>query len=139
MTGETSLTVVGNLTADPELRYTTSGTPMAGFTVASTPRTFDRGSGQWTDGDPLFLRCTAWRQLAEHTAASLHRGTRVVVTGRLRQRSFTTAAGEARTVVEVDVEEVGPSLRYATTLVTKTGSRGAGDTAETGVGGGERA
>ncbi len=134
MTGETTITLVGNLTADPELRYTTSGTPMVSFTVASTPRSFDRATGQWTDGEALFLRCTAWRVLAEHTAASLHRGTRVLVSGRVRQRSFITGDGEARTVVEIEAEEVGPSLRYATATVTKASARA---TAEAGAGGGE--
>jgi len=134
MTGETTLTLIGNLTADPELRYTTSGTPMVSFTVASTPRSVDRTTGQWTDDEPVFLRCTAWRALAEHTAASLTRGTRVLVIGRLRQRSFTTAEGEQRTVVEIEVDEVGPSLRYATALVTKATSRA---TTDAGAGGGE--
>jgi len=128
MSGETTLTLVGNLTADPELRYTTSGTPMVSFTVASTPRSVDRTTGQWTDGEALFLRCTAWRALAEHTAASLHCGARVLVSGRVRQRSFTTTEGEQRTVVEIDADEVGPSLRYATALVTKAASRATADT-----------
>ncbi len=119
MTAETTLTLAGNLTADPELRFTPSGVAVANFTVASTPRTFDRQSGQWADGDALFLRCTAWRQLAEHTAESLTKGTRVIVTGRLRQRTFTTD-DELRTVLELDVDELGPSLRYATATVTKT-------------------
>ncbi len=120
MIGETSVTVVGNLTADPELRYTPTGTAVANFVVASTPRTFNRASGEWVDGDPLFLRCTTWRELAEHTAESLAKGTRVIVTGRLRQRGYTTGDGQPRTVVELDVEEVGPSLRYATATVTRT-------------------
>ncbi|MQA12832.1 MAG: single-stranded DNA-binding protein [Pseudonocardiaceae bacterium] len=120
MAGETTLTIVGNLTADPELRYTSTGTAVANFTVASTPRTFDRDSGQWTDGEVLFLRCTAWRHLAEHGAESLIRGARVIVQGRLRQRSFESREGEQRTVIELDADEIGPSLRYATAAVTKT-------------------
>jgi len=120
MAGETTLTIVGNLTGDPELRFTPAGHAVADFTVASTPRTFDRQAGQWRDGEPLFLRCTAWRQLAEHAAESLTRGTRVIVTGRLRQRSFELAEGVTRTVTELDVEELGPSLRHCTARVTKT-------------------
>ncbi len=122
MAGETTLTIVGNLTADPELRFTPNGTAVANFTVASTPRSYDRATGQWVDGDALFLRCTAWAQLAEHTAESLTRGARVIVTGRLRQRSFETREGDKRSVIELDVDEVGPSLRYATATVTKTTS-----------------
>ena len=118
MAGDTTLTIVGNLTADPELRFTSTGTAVANFVVASTPRTFDRSTGQWIDGEALFLRCTAWQQLAEHTAESLTKGMRVIVAGRLRQRSFQTREGERRSVIELDVDEVGPSLRYAT--VTKT-------------------
>jgi len=114
MTNETITTVVGNLTADPELRFTPSGAAVANFTVASTPRMFDRQSGEWKDGDALFLRCTIWRQAAEHVAESLTRGDRVIVQGRLRQHSFETREGEKRTVVELEVDEVGPSLRYAT-------------------------
>ena len=125
MAGETTLTLVGNLTADPELHFTSSGTAVANFTVASTPRTFDRQSGQWADGEALFLRCSAWRQLAEHVTESLTRGTRVIVTGRLRQRSFDTRDGDKRTVIELDVDEIGPSLKYATAKVTKA-SRGGG-------------
>ena len=120
MAGETTLTIVGNLTADPELRFTPAGHAVADFTVASTPRNYDRQVGQWRDGEPLFLRCTAWRQLAEHTAESLTKGTRVIVTGRLRQRSFELTEGVTRTVTELDVEELGPSLRYSTARVTKT-------------------
>lgn len=115
MAGETTL-----LTADTELVFTHSGTAVLNFTVASTPRTFDRQSGQWTDGDTLFLRCNAWRQLAENAAESLTRGMRVIVTGRLRQRSFNTSDGDKRTVLELDVDELGPSLRYATAGITKT-------------------
>src|SRR6476646_4078259 len=109
--GDTIITVVGNLTADPELRFTPSGAAVANFTVASTPRTFDRQSGEWKDGEALFLRCNIWRQAAENTAESLTRGMRVIVSGRLRQRSFETRAGEQRTGMEMEVAEVGPSVR----------------------------
>jgi len=128
MAGETVITVVGNLTADPELRFTPSGAAVASFTVASTPRTFDRQSNEWKDGEALFLRCSIWRQAAENVAESLTRGMRVVVTGRLKQRSFETREGEKRTVIELDVDEVGPSLRYATAKVNRTqrGSSGGG-------------
>ncbi|MFF1608004.1 single-stranded DNA-binding protein [Amycolatopsis sp. NPDC058278] len=119
MAGETTVTVVGNLTSDPELRFTPAGSAVANFTVASTPRVFDRESGAWRDGDALFLRCSLWREHAENVAESLVRGTRVVVHGRLRQRSYDTKEGEKRTVVELEVEEIGPSLRYATAKVTK--------------------
>ncbi|MDQ6657627.1 MAG: single-stranded DNA-binding protein [Actinomycetota bacterium] len=119
MAGDTIITVVGNLTADPELRFTASGAAVANFTVASTPRTFDRTSGEWKDGEALFLRCNIWRQPAENVAESLTRGARVVVTGRLRQRSFETKEGEKRTVIEMEVDEIGPSLRYATAKVNK--------------------
>jgi single-strand DNA-binding protein len=119
MAGETVITVIGNLTADPELRFTPSGVAVANFTVASTPRTFDRQSGEWKDGEALFLRGNIWRQAAENAAESLTRGVRVIVTGRLRQRSFETKEGEKRTVMEMDVDEVGPSLRYATAKVNK--------------------
>jgi single-strand DNA-binding protein len=125
MAGETTITVVGNLTADPELRFTPSGAAVASFTVASTPRTFDRATGEWKDGEALFLRCNIWRQAAENVAESLNRGTRVLVSGRLRQRSFETREGEKRTVVELEVDEIGPSLRYATAKVNKV-SRGQG-------------
>jgi single-strand DNA-binding protein len=124
MAGETVITVVGNLTADPELRFTPSGAAVASFTVASTPRTFDRQTNEWKDGDALFLRCSIWRQAAENVAESLQRGMRVVVTGRLQQRSYETREGEKRTVVEMQVDEVGPSLRYATAKVNRT-QRGA--------------
>ncbi len=120
MAGETTLTIVGNLTGDPELRFTPAGHAVAEFTVASTPRTYDRERGEWRDGEPLFLRCTAWRQLAEHAAESLTKGTRVIVTGRLRQRSFELSEGVTRTVTELDVDELGPSLRHSTARVTKT-------------------
>src|SRR3978361_1422528 len=117
MAGETVITVVGNLTADPELRFTPSGAAVASFTVASTPRTLDRATNEWKDGDALFLRCSVWRQAAENVAESLTRGSRVIVQGRLRQRSYETREGEKRTVVEMEVDEVGPSLRYATAKV----------------------
>ena len=125
MAGDTVITVVGNLTADPELRFTPSGAAVANFTVASTPRTFDKNSNEWKDGEALFLRCSVWRQAAENVAESLHRGTAVIVQGRLKQRSYETKEGEKRTVYELDVEEVGPSLRWATAKVTKA-SRGGG-------------
>ena len=119
MAGETPLTVVGNLVADPELRYTQSGAPVASFTVASTPRTFDRASNEWKDGDALFLRCSAWRELAENIAESLTKGMRVIVQGRLTQRSYEDRDGQKRTVVELQVDEIGPSLRYASAKVTR--------------------
>jgi single-strand DNA-binding protein len=125
MAGDTIITVVGNLTADPELRFTPSGAAVANFTVASTPRMFDKQSGEWKDGEALFLRCNVWRQVAENVAESLTRGARVVVQGRLKQRSFETKEGEKRTVVELEVDEIGPSLRYATAKVNKI-SRGSG-------------
>jgi single-strand DNA-binding protein len=128
MAGETVITVVGNLTADPELRFTPSGAAVASLTIASTPRTYDRNSGEWKDGEALFLRCSVWRQAAENVAESLQRGMRVVAQGRLKQRSFETREGEKRTVVEMDIDEIGPSLRYATAKVNKTqrGSSGGG-------------
>ena len=126
MAGETTITVVGNLTDDPELRFTPSGAAVANFTVASTPRNFDRQSGEWKDGDALFLRCNVWRQAAENVAESLTRGMRVMVSGRLRHRSFETREGEKRTVVELQVDEVGPSLRYASAKVTRTQRSGGG-------------
>ena len=128
MAGETVITVVGNLTADPELRFTPSGAAVASFTVASTPRTFDRQSNEWKDGEALFLRCSIWRQAAENVAETLQRGMRVIVQGRLQQRSFETREGEKRTVIEMQVDEVGPSLRYATAKVNRTqrGSSGGG-------------
>jgi len=125
MANETITTIVGNLTADPELRFTPAGHAVANFTVASTPRTFDRQSGEWRDGDALFMRCTIWRAPAEHVAECLTRGDRVVVQGRLRQRSFETRDGDKRTVVELDVDDIGPSLRYATVKVTKAHRAGA--------------
>ena len=119
MAGETVITVVGNITADPELRFTANGAAVANFTVASTPRTFDRQSSEWKDGETLFLRCSAWREMAENVAETLSRGTRVIAQGRLRSRTFDTKEGERRTVFELDVDEVGPSLRYASASVTK--------------------
>jgi single-strand DNA-binding protein len=135
MAGDTVITVVGNLTADPELRFTPSGAAVANFTVASTPRTFDRQSGEWKDGEALFLRCNIWRQAAENVAETLTRGARVIVQGRLKQRSFETREGEKRTVIELEVDEIGPSLRYATAKVTKA-SRGEGGGGFSGGGGG---
>ena len=119
MAGDTIITVVGNLTADPELRFTPSGAAVANFTVASTPRMFDRQTNEWKDGEALFMRCNVWRQAAENVAESLTRGARVVVTGRLKQRSFETKEGEKRTVVELEVDEIGPSLRNATAKVQR--------------------
>jgi single-strand DNA-binding protein len=138
MAGDTIITVIGNLTADPELRFTQSGAAVANFTVASTPRTLDRQSGEWKDGEALFLRCNIWRQAAENVAESLTRGARVIVSGRLKQRSFETREGEKRTVVELEVDEVGPSLRYATAKVNKVarGSGGGGGGGGFGGGGG---
>jgi single-strand DNA-binding protein len=136
MAGETVITVVGNLTGDPELRFTPSGQAVASFTVASTPRTLDKQSNEWKDGDPLFLRCSVWRQAAENVAETLHKGFRVIVQGRLKQRSFETREGEKRTVVELDVDEVGPSLRYATARVNKAGR--SGGNGNFGGGGGDR-
>jgi single-strand DNA-binding protein len=119
MAGETIITVVGNLTADPELRYTQNGVAVANFTIASTPRALDRQSGEWKDGDPLFMRASVWREFAEHVASSLTKGARVVATGRLRQRSYETKEGEKRTSIELEVDEIGPSLRYATAQVQR--------------------
>src|SRR5690242_10457240 len=126
MAGETTITIIGNLTDDPELRFTPSGAAVAKFRVASTPRTLDRASGEWKDGEPLFLSCTVWRQAAENVAESLQRGARVIVSGRLRQRSYETKEGEKRTVFEVEVDEIGPSLRYATAKVQKMSRSGSG-------------
>jgi single-strand DNA-binding protein len=126
MAGETVITVIGNLTGDPELRFTPSGAAVANFTVASTPRTFDRQSNEFKDGDTLFMRCSIWREAAENVAESLTKGTRVIVTGRLVQRSYETREGEKRTVVELQVDEVGPSLRYASAKVTRTQRSGGG-------------
>lgn len=126
MAGETIITVVGNLTADPELRYTQSGLAVANFTIASTPRSFDRASNDWKDGEALFLRASCWREFAEHVAGSLTKGSRVVATGRLKQRSYETKEGEKRTAIELEIDEIGPSLRYATAQVTRASSGGGG-------------
>ena len=137
MAGETVITVVGNLTADPELRFTPSGAAVANFTVASTPRTFDRQANEWKDGEALFLRCSIWRQAAENVAESLTKGARVVVTGRLKQRSYETKEGEKRQVVELEVDEIGPSLRYATAKVTRAARGSSGGGGFGGGGGGQ--
>ncbi|HEV8528973.1 MAG TPA: single-stranded DNA-binding protein [Actinomycetes bacterium] len=126
MAGDTVITVVGNLVDDPELRFTPSGAAVAKFRVASTPRYMDRQTNEWKDGDSLFLTCNVWRQAAEHVAESLQRGMRVIVQGRLRQRSYETKEGEKRTVYEIEVDEVGPSLRNATAKVSKTTRSGGG-------------
>jgi len=135
MAGETTITVIGNLVDDPELRFTPSGAPVANFRIASTPRTFDRQSNEWKDGDTLFLSCAVWRQAAENVAESLQRGMRVIVQGRLKSRQYETREGEKRTVFEIDVEEVGPSLRSASAKVTKT-TRSGGSGGYSGGGGG---
>ncbi len=124
MAGETVITVVGNLTADPELRYTQNGLPVANFTIASTPRNFDRAANEWKDGDALFLRASVWREFAEHVAGSLTKGMRVIAQGRLRQRSYQDREGNQRTAIELEVDEIGPSLRYATAQVTRAASTG---------------
>src|ERR1700712_4560868 len=148
MAGETVITVVGNLTSDPELRYTQNGLAVANFTIASTPRTFDRASNDWKDGEALFLRASVWREVAEHVAGSLTKGSRVIVTGRLKQRSYETKEGEKRTSIELEVDEIGPSLRYATAQVTRSsggsgggggrGQVGGGNSGSSGGGGGGR-
>jgi single-strand DNA-binding protein len=134
--GDTVITVIGNLTADPELRFTPSGAAVANFTVASTPRMFDRQTNEWKDGEALFLRCNIWREAAENGADSLTRGSRVIVQGRLKQRSFETREGEKRTVVELEVDEIGPSLKYATAKVNKASRSGGGGGFGSGSGGG---
>jgi single-strand DNA-binding protein len=126
MAGETVITVVGNLVDDPELRFTPSGAAVANFRIASTPRTFDKQSNEWKDGDALFLSCSVWRQAAENVAESLQKGMRVVVQGRLKSRQYETREGEKRTVFEIDVDEVGPSLKYATAKVTRAQRSGGG-------------
>ena len=129
MAGDTIITVVGNLTADPELRYTNNGLAVANFTIASTPRVFDRQNSEWRDGEPLFLRASVWREFAEHVASSLQKGSRVIAQGRLKQRNYETREGERRTAFELEIDEIGPSLRYATAQVTRTsggGQRGGG-------------
>jgi single-strand DNA-binding protein len=138
MAGETIITVVGNLTADPELRFTPSGAAVASFTIASTPRTYDRNTNEWKDGEALFLRCSIWRQAAENVAESLTRGMRVIASGRLKQRSYETREGEKRTVIELDIDEIGPSLKYAAAKVNKTqrGSSSGGGFGGSGSGGG---
>jgi single-strand DNA-binding protein len=130
MAGETTITVVGNLTNDPELRFTPSGSAVANFTIASTPRTFDRQTNEWKDGETLFLRASVWREAAENVAESLTKGTRVIVQGRLKSRSYETKEGEKRTVIELEVDEIGPSLRYANAKVNRTqrsGGQGGGN------------
>src|ERR1051325_6044228 len=135
MAGDTIITVVGNLTADPELRYTQNGVAVANFTIASTPRNFDRASNDWKDGEALFLRASVWRELAEHVAGSLTKGSRVIATGRLKQRSYETKEGERRTSIELEVDEIGPSLRYATAQVTRAaGGSGGGGRGQVGGG-----
>ncbi|MFL2002161.1 single-stranded DNA-binding protein [Microbacterium sp. A1-JK] len=124
MAGETIVTVVGNLTADPELRYTQNGLPVTNFTIASTPKVFDRQANEWKDGEALFLRASVWREFAEHVAGSLTKGARVVATGRLKQRSYQDREGQNRTSIELEVDEIGPSLRYATAQVTRAASGG---------------
>jgi single-strand DNA-binding protein len=138
MAGDTVITVVGNLTADPELRFTASGAAVASFTIASTPRTFDRNSNEWKDGEALFLRCSLWRQAAENAAESLTRGMRVIAQGRLQQRSYETREGEKRTVIELQVDEIGPSLKYASAKVNRTqrGSSSGGGFGSSGSDGG---
>lgn len=137
MAGETVITVVGNLVDDPELRFTPSGAAVANFRIASTPRTFDRQTNEWKDGDALFLSCSVWRQAAENVAESLQRGMRVIVQGRLKQRSYETREGEKRTVVELEVDEVGPALAFATAKVTRASRSGGGGGYGGGGGGGQ--
>lgn len=136
MAGETTITVVGNLTNDPELRFTPSGSAVANFTIASTPRTFDRQTNEWKDGETLFLRASVWREAAENVAESLTKGTRVVAQGRLKSRSYETKEGEKRTVMELEVDEIGPSLRYASAKVTRTPRSSNGNGSGAGYGGG---
>ena len=126
MAGETIITVVGNLTDDPELRFTPSGAAVANFTVASTPRNFDKNTNEWVDGEAMFLRCSIWRQAAENVAESLQRGMRVVVQGRLKARSYEDREGQKRTVFEIEVDEIGPSLKFATAKVNRTSRQGGG-------------
>ena len=127
MAGETVITVIGNLTADPELRFTPSGSAVANFTIASTPRTFDRQTNEWKDGEALFLRASVWREAAENVAETLTKGMRVIAQGRLRSRSYDTKEGERRTVMELEVDEIGPSLRFASAKVTRTQRSGGGN------------
>jgi len=126
MSGETTICVVGNLTADPELRFLPSGAAVCNFTIASTPRTFDKATSEWKDGEALFLSCSIWRQAAENVAETLRKGMRVIAQGHLKQRSYETQQGEKRTVIELEVDEVGPALRYATAVVTKSAGNGQG-------------
>ena len=137
MAGETTITVIGNLTSDPELRFTPSGSAVANFTLASTPRTFDRTSNEWKDGETLFLRSAVWREAAENVAESLTKGMRVIVTGRLKSRSYETKEGEKRTVIELEVDEIGPSLKYANAKVNRTQRSGNGGNQGGGFGGGQ--
>jgi single-strand DNA-binding protein len=137
MAGDTVITIIGNITGDPELRFTPSGAAVANFTVASTPRQFDRTSNEWKDGETLFMRCSVWRDAAENVAESLQRGTRVLVSGRLKSRSYETKEGEKRTVIELDVDEVGPSLKYATAKVNRTQRGGGGGGFNSGGQGGQ--
>ena len=134
MAGETSITVVGNLTNDPELRFTPSGQAVANFTIASTPRVYDRQSNEWKDGETLFLRASVWKEAAENVAETLTKGMRVIVSGRLKPRSYETKEGEKRTVIELEVDEIGPSLRYANAKVNRTQR---GNTGNSGSGGGQ--
>jgi single-strand DNA-binding protein len=134
MAGETTITLVGNLTADPELRFTPSGAAVANFTVASTPRTFDRQTNEWKDGDAMFLNCAVWRQAAENVAESLQKGMRVIVQGRLKSRSYETREGERRTVFEIDVDEIGPALKYATAKISRNSGGGQGGGGQSGGG-----
>ena len=134
MAGETVITVVGNLTADPEMRYTGSGVPFASFTIASTPRTFDKQANEWKDGEALFLRATVWREFAEQVANSLTKGMRVIARGQLKQRSYQDKDGNQRTSYELDIDEIGPSLRYATAQVTRAQQHGYGGGFGSGVG-----
>lgn len=145
MAGETTITVVGNLTGDPELRFTPSGSAVANFTIASTPRTFDRQSNEWKDGETLFLRASIWREAAENVAETLTKGTRVVAQGRLKSRTYDTKEGEKRTVMELEVDEIGPSLRYASAKVNRTqrtasggGFSGGGSSSNQGWSGGQQ-
>jgi len=137
MAGETTLNIIGNLTGDPELRFTPSGSAVANFTVAATPRTFDRNSNEWKDGETLFMRCAVWKEAAENVAESLTKGMRVIVSGRLKQRSYDTKEGEKRTVIELEVDEIGPSLKYANAKVNRTQRSGNGGQDGNNWGGGQ--
>lgn len=140
MAGDTTITIIGNMVQDPELRFTPSGSAVANFSVASTPRTFDRNKNEWVDGDTLFMRCSAWREMAENIAESLTKGMRVIATGRLKSRSYETREGEKRTVIELEVDEIGPSLRYANAKVNRTARSGnGGQQGGGGFGGGQQA